>query len=72
MAIRYPTNFPQRINQRVPAMSYDAQVQMGGHVYVEFGTPAAASTTSILLAQDMTRLVRRARSLRRICLVLRA
>src|SRR2546426_877742 len=54
MAIRYPTNFPQRINQRVPSMSYDAQVQMGGHVYVEFGTPATASTTAILVAQDMS------------------
>jgi hypothetical protein len=54
MAIRYPTNFPQRINQRVPSMSYDALTQQGGHVYVEFGTPATASTTAILVAQDMT------------------
>lgn len=54
MAIRYPTNFPQRINQRVPAMAYDALVQQGGHVYVEFGTPATLSTTAILVAQDMT------------------
>lgn len=54
MAIRYPTNFPQRINQRVPSMAYDAQLQMGGHVYVEFGTPSTASTTAIVVAQDMT------------------
>lgn len=54
MAIRYPTNFPQRINQRVPSMAYDAQLQQGGHVYVEFGAPTAASTTAILVAQDMT------------------
>src|SRR3954449_4752426 len=54
MAIRYPTNFPQRINQRVPSMAYDAQIQQGGHVYVEFGAPTTASTTSILVAQDMT------------------
>jgi hypothetical protein len=54
MAIRYPTNFPQRLNQRVPNMAYDAQIQQGGHVYVEFGTPAAASTTAIVVAQDMT------------------
>lgn len=54
MAIRYPTNFPQRINQRVPAMAYDANIQQGGHVYVEFGAPAAAATNNILAAQDMT------------------
>lgn len=54
MAIRYPTNFPQRINQRVPSMAYDAQIQQGGHIYVEFGAPAAASTTAIIVAQDMT------------------
>jgi hypothetical protein len=54
MAIRYPTNFPQRINQRVPSMSYDALTQQGGHVYVEFGTPTTASTTAIVIAQDMT------------------
>lgn len=54
MAIRYPTNFPQRINQRVPSMAYDAQVQQGGHVYVEFGAPGTASTTAIVVAQDMT------------------
>jgi hypothetical protein len=54
MAIRYPTNFPQRINQRVPSMAYDAQIQQGGHVYVEFGTPTTASTTAIIVAQDMT------------------
>ncbi len=54
MAIRYPTNFPQRINQRVPVMSYDAQIQQGGHIYVEFGAPNAASTTAIVTAQDMT------------------
>lgn len=54
MAIRYPTNFPQRINQRVPSMAYDANIQQGGHVYVEFGAPAALSTTAIVVAQDMT------------------
>jgi hypothetical protein len=54
MAIRYPTNFPQRINQRVPSMAYDANIQQGGHVYVEFGSPATASTTAIVVAQDMT------------------
>lgn len=54
MAIRYPTNFPQRINQRVPSMAYDAQIQQGGHIYVEFGAPAAANTTNIVAAQDMT------------------
>lgn len=54
MAIRYPTNFPQRINQRVPSMAYDAQIQQGGHIYVEFGAPAAANTTAIIVAQDMT------------------
>lgn len=54
MAIRYPTNFPQRVNQRVPSMSYDAQIQQGGHIYVEFGAPATASATAILVAQDMT------------------
>lgn len=54
MAIRYPTNFPQRINQRVPAMAYDAQIQQGGHIYVEYGAPATASTTAIVVAQDMT------------------
>lgn len=54
MAIRYPTNFPQRLNQRVPFMAYDAQVQQGGHIYVEFGSPAAANTTNIVVAQDMT------------------
>jgi hypothetical protein len=54
MAIRYPTNFPQRINQRVPAMAYDAQIQQGGHIYVEFGAPATAAATSIVVAQDMT------------------
>lgn len=54
MAIRYPTNWPQRINQRVPAMAYDALIQQGGHVYVEFGAPAAAATNNIVVAQDMT------------------
>jgi len=54
MAIRYPTNFPQRVNQRVPSMAYDAQIQQGGHIYVEFGTPATASATAIVTAQDMT------------------
>ena len=54
MAIRYPTNFPQRINQRVPAMAYDAQIQQGGHIYVEFGAPQAANATAIVVAQDMT------------------
>lgn len=54
MAIRYPTNFPQRTNQRVPAMAYDAQIQMGGHIYVEFGAPAASATNNIVTAQDMT------------------
>lgn len=54
MAIRYPTNFPQRISQRVPSMAYDAFIQQGGHVYVEFGAPAVASATAILVATDMT------------------
>lgn len=54
MAIRYPTNFPQRINQRVPSMAYDANIQQGGHVYVEFGAPAAATAAAIVTAQDMT------------------
>lgn len=54
MAIRYPTNFPQRISQRVPSMAYDAFIQQGGHVYVEFGAPATASATAILVATDMT------------------
>lgn len=54
MAIRYPTFFPQRINQRVPFMAYDAQVQQGGHIYVEFGAPATASTNGIVALQDMT------------------
>lgn len=54
MAIRYPTNFPQRINQRVPSMAYDANIQQGGHVYVEFGAPAAATVAAIVTAQDMT------------------
>ncbi len=54
MAIRYPTNFPQRINQRVPAMSYDAQIQQGGHIYVEFGAPSAAAANNIVALQDMT------------------
>lgn len=54
MAIRYPTNFPQRINQRVPAMAYDALIQQGGHVYVEFGAPTTAATNNVVVAQDMT------------------
>ena len=54
MAIRYPTNFPQRINLRVPFMAYDAQIQQGGHTYVEFGAPAAAATNNIVVLQDMT------------------
>lgn len=54
MALRYPTFFPQRINQRVPSMAYDAQIQQGGHIYVEFGAPAAASATNILGTTDMT------------------
>lgn len=54
MAIRYPTNWPQRLNQRVPSMAYDAQIQQGGHIYAEFGAPNAASTTAIVVAQDMT------------------
>jgi hypothetical protein len=53
MAIRYPTYFPQRVNQRVPFMAYDAQIQQGGHAYVEMGAPAAASTNGILNAQDI-------------------
>lgn len=54
MTIRYPTNFPQRINLRVPSMAYDAQVQMGGHVFVELGAPSAGATNNIIVAQDMT------------------
>src|SRR5436190_6230819 len=48
------TNFPRRINAYVPAMAYSADVNYNGETRVNFGAPAAASTTAILNAGSMT------------------
>jgi len=48
------TNFPRRINNYVPAMAYSADVNYNGETRVNFGAPAAASTTAILNAGSMT------------------
>ena len=48
------TNFPRRINSYVPAMAYSADVNYNGETRVNFGAPAAASTTAILNAGSMT------------------
>ena len=48
------TNFPRRINTYVPAMAYSADVNYNGETRVNFGAPAAASTTAILNAGSMT------------------
>jgi hypothetical protein len=48
------TNFPRRINMYVPAMAYSADVNYNGETRVNFGAPAAASTTAILNAGSMT------------------
>jgi len=48
------TNFPRRINAYVPAMAYSADVNYNGETRVNFGAPAAATTTAILNAGSMT------------------
>jgi len=48
------TNFPRRINTYVPAMAYSADVNYNGETRVNFGAPAAASTTAVLNAGTMT------------------
>ena len=53
MAIRYPTNFPQRINQRVPNMTMDGACAMTGHVHADLGVPSALNATGILNAQSI-------------------
>lgn len=50
----YSTNFANRANKYVPAMKYSADVEHGGPMRVDFGTPAASETTSIANAVDAT------------------
>lgn len=50
MPIVYSTNFANRANKYVPGMQYSADVEHSGPTRLDFGTPAAAETTSIVNA----------------------
>lgn len=54
MARRYASHFPQRINMRVPSMSYVADIEVDSTVAVVFGAPLALDTNAILAAQVVT------------------
>lgn len=41
----YPDFFPRRINMRVPSLKYDTGVNSNGIYRIDFGAPAALSTT---------------------------
>lgn len=43
----YPDFFPRRINMRVPALQFASEVSASGIGRVDFGAPAALSTTSL-------------------------
>lgn len=50
MTIRYADNFAQRINHRVPSMSYAADVEMGKPYKINYGALAAISNTFVVAA----------------------
>ena len=46
--------YPQRVNMRVPAMAYTADVTNNDIVHVQFGAPAALNNTAILSGQSVS------------------
>jgi hypothetical protein len=53
MVRRYASFFPQRVNLRVPAMEYANGIDGDDVVVAEYGAPAAANNTALLVAQSI-------------------
>lgn len=53
MARRQASFFPQRVNMRVPSMSYTAGIEAADIVHANFGAPAALDNDGILAAQSI-------------------
>jgi hypothetical protein len=53
MARRHALYYPQRINLRVPAKAYTANVEGAGIIFASYGAPAAANNTLLFNAQSV-------------------